>query len=152
MRGIGGASCVFFTTDGDGAQNKYCMVQYYFDGPEVEVQIRPRGNAKSNTPFFRTSDSARQLYRERATKHKPKDAVFLATQQQGGEIQVRGMSSLPCNQQQIANYRKGRAQKRSQCSVQHDAGVQSFSRLTRCICAGCEGSFQPRMFSSLTGS
>ena len=31
---------------------------------------------------------------------------FLATQQQGGEIQARGLSSLPRNRQQIANYRR----------------------------------------------
>ena len=55
-------------------------------------------------PLYLTSESARQLHREIATKHKPKDAVFMATQQQGGEIEARGMSPLPRNRQQIANY------------------------------------------------
>ena len=82
------------------------MVQYYFDGPEVEVQVKRHGNSKSSIPFFRTSESARQLHREIAAKHRPKEAIFLATQQQGGEIQARGMLSLPRNQQQIANYRR----------------------------------------------
>jgi len=46
------------------------------------------------------------MHKDIAAMNKPKDVVFLATQQQGGEIQARGMSSLPCNRQQIANYRR----------------------------------------------
>ena len=46
------------------------------------------------------------MHKDIAAKNKPKNAVFLATQQQGGEIQARGMASLPRNRQQIANYRR----------------------------------------------
>ena len=82
------------------------MVQYYFDGPEVEVKIKPHGNAKSSTPFFRTSQSAKKMHKELASKGMPKDVVHQATQSVGGEVGARGISCLPRNRQQIANYRR----------------------------------------------
>ena len=36
----------------------------------------------------------------------PKEAVYQATLMQGGEIEAKGMSSLPRNRQQVANYRR----------------------------------------------
>ena len=36
----------------------------------------------------------------------PKEAVYQATLMQGGEIEAKGMSGLPRNRQQIANYRR----------------------------------------------
>ena len=45
-----------YTTDGNGAQNRYGMIQYYFDGPEVEIKIKPHGNSKSASPFFVKTD------------------------------------------------------------------------------------------------
>ena len=96
--------CTF--TDCNDSQNKYCMLQYYFNGPEININIKPHGNAKSDAPFFRTAHSARKLHREISTKAKPKEAIFSATEQQGGEVQARGMSSLPRNHQQISNYQR----------------------------------------------
>ena len=96
----------FFFTDGRGSQNRYAMIQYYFDGPEVEIKIKPHGNSKSTTPFFRTSESAKKIHKELAAKSMPKEAVYQATCLQGGEIEAKGMSSLPRNRQQIANYRR----------------------------------------------
>ena len=78
---------LYSVTDCSGAQNKYCMIQYYFDGPEIEVKIKPHGNAKSDMPFFRTTDSARKVHKDIAAKNKPKDALVY--------IQARGLSSLP---------------------------------------------------------
>jgi len=71
------------------------------------VQLKPHGNSKSSMPFFRTSTSAKKLHRELASKSMPKDVVHQATQLQGGELEVRGIGSLPRNRQQIANYRRG---------------------------------------------
>ena len=95
-----------YTTDGNGAQNRYGMIQYYFDGPEVEIKIKPHGNSKSSSPFFRTSESAKKLHKELAAINMPKEAVYQATLMQGGEIEAKGMSNLPRNRQQIANYRR----------------------------------------------
>ena len=95
-----------YITDGNGAQNRYGMIQYYFDGPEIEIKIKPHGNSKSASPFFRTSESAKKLHKELAATTMPKEAVYQATLMQGGEIEAKGMSSLPRNRQQIANYRR----------------------------------------------
>ena len=97
---------IVYSPDGGGKQNRYCMLQYYFDGPEVEVKIKPHGNAKSNAPFFRTSDSAKKLHKELASKNMPKEAIYKATQMHGGEIEAKGMSGLPRNRIQISNYRR----------------------------------------------
>ena len=96
----------FYLTDGNGSQNKYCMLEYYFDGPEMDFKIKPHGNAKSDTPFFRTAESARKLHREISKTTTPKEAVFKGTEQQGGEIEARGMSMLPRNRNQISYYRR----------------------------------------------
>ena len=87
------------------------MVQYYFDGPEVEIKIKPHGNAKLNSPFFRTSESAKKVHRELALKSLPKAVVYQATQSVGGEIHAQAMASLPRNRQQIANYRRSGTRK-----------------------------------------
>ena len=91
------------TTDGNGAQNRYGMIQYYFNGPGVEIKIKPHGNSKSSSPFFRTSESAKKLHKELAATSMPKEAVYQATLMQDGEIEAKGMSR---NDQQIANYRR----------------------------------------------
>ena len=95
-----------YTVDGSGAQNRCGMIQYYFDGPEVEIKIKPHGNSKSASPFFRTSESAKKLHKELAATSMPKEAVYQATLMQGGEIEAKGMANLPRNCQQIANYRR----------------------------------------------
>ena len=94
------------TTDGNGVQNCYGLMQYYFDGPEVEIKIKPHGNSKSASPFFRTSKSAKEHHKELAATNMPKEAVHQATLVQGSEIEAKGRSSLPRNRQQIANYRR----------------------------------------------
>ena len=101
----------FFPPDSSGSQNRYCMIQYYFDGPEMEVQIKLHGNSKSSAPFFKTSTSARNLHHKLASKSMPKDVVSQATQLQGGEMEARGMCTLPRNRQQIANYRRDKNKK-----------------------------------------
>ena len=87
-------------------QNRYCLLQYYFSGPEINIQIKPHGNSKTNTPFFRTSESAKKRHKEIACSHTPKEAVYQATKTQGGEVEARGLSSLPRNRQQISYYRR----------------------------------------------
>ena len=82
------------------------MLQYYFDGPEMEIKIKPHGNSKSDVPFFRISESAQKFHKELSIMNKPKEVIFLATQKEGGEVEARGMSSLPRNRQQISNFRR----------------------------------------------
>lgn len=82
------------------------MLQYYFDGPEIKITIKPHGNSKSSVPFFCTSESARNFHKELSSKNKPKEALFLATEKEGGEVGARGTCSLPRNRQQIANLRR----------------------------------------------
>ena len=82
------------------------MVQYWFDGPSVEIKVKPHGNSLTGQPFFRTSESAKKRHREIAASNKPKDATQIATQECGGEIEARGMQLLPHNIQQIKHYRQ----------------------------------------------
>ena len=93
-------------TDMNGLQNKHVMVQYWFDGPPVEVKVKPHGNARTNLPFFRTAESAKKRHREIAASNKPKEAVQVATQECGGELEAKGVRLLPRNVQQMKNYRR----------------------------------------------
>ena len=82
------------------------MVQYWFDGPPVEVKVKPHGNSQTSLPFFRTAESAKKRHREIAAANKPKDAIQVATQECGGELEAKGMQLLPRNIQQMKNHRR----------------------------------------------
>ena len=77
-----------------------------FDGPVVPIKVKPHGNAKSSTPYFRIADSAKTEHRNIAVKNTPKAAVKIATPSQGGEIEARGFNKLPRNAQEMKNYRR----------------------------------------------
>ena len=80
------------------------MVQYMFDGPEIDIKVKkPHGNSKTATPFFTTAKKTREHIQELAIKSTPIQAV---TSEQGGEINARGAAFLPRNRQQVANFRR----------------------------------------------
>ena len=68
---------ILIPLDNHGARNKLALVQYMFDGPEIEVITKPHGNSKGSTPYFRTSDSARQKLQTLAGTKTPKAVVSL---------------------------------------------------------------------------
>ena len=61
---------------------------------------------QSSRPFFRTAESAKARHREIAAKNTPKSALHIATQEQGGEIEMKGLNLVPRNIQQLKNYRR----------------------------------------------
>lgn len=67
------------------------MLQYWFDGPQVDFQIKPHGNSKSTTPFFRTAQSARKRHCEIAAVNTPTEAIQLVTKESGGELEATGL-------------------------------------------------------------
>ena len=97
---------MIFISDNTGIRNKLALVQYSFDGPEIEVRVKPHGNAKGDAPFLRTSESTRERIRDIAASEKPKSAIFTLTKEAGGEVEVDSPSMLPRNRQQISNIRR----------------------------------------------
>ena len=79
---------ILICSDNHGARNKLALVQYMFDGPEVEVKMKPHGNSKGSTPYFRTSDSARQKLLNLTATQTPKAVIQTVTQEAGGELHV----------------------------------------------------------------
>ena len=92
-------------TDTDGCLNKYSLIQYWFDGPTVEIKSKPHGNAQSSRPYFRTAESAKVRHRQIASEHTPTSALQIATEEQGGEL-IKGLNMVPRNVQQLKNYRR----------------------------------------------
>ena len=82
------------------------MIQYWFDGPPVQVMPKPHGNSKSAQPYFRTAASAKAQHKEIAVSHTPRAAVQAAISNQGGELEAKGLNKLPRNTQQMKNYRR----------------------------------------------
>ena len=78
-------------------RNKLVMLQYWFDGPPIDVQIKPHGNSRGSTPFFCTAQSARKRNREIAAVSTPTEAIQLATNESGGELEATGLQKLPRN-------------------------------------------------------
>ena len=75
--------------DGNSQHHKYAMVQFHFDGPKVEIKVKPHGNSKSAAPFFRTSNTTRKRITTVAFMYNPKQAVNIITLEQGGELEVK---------------------------------------------------------------
>lgn len=95
-----------FFLDSQGQRNKFALIQYIFDGPEVEIKIKPHGRSKSNQPFFRTSASTRKRISELAMSSTPKAVISDLTKEKGGEIEVRGFASLPRDRRQVSYARQ----------------------------------------------
>ena len=100
-----------FFADANGCQNKYALVQYWFDGPPVKIKVKPHGNSSSSHPYFRVAASARAQHREIAAKSTPKSALQIATCKQGGELEARGFNMLPRNVQEMKNFRRSEHKK-----------------------------------------
>ena len=69
-----------------------------FDGPQVEIKIKPHGNSKGSTPFFSTSKKTKDGIK---TLSKGAKLVTKITKEQGGEVEARGSAILPRNRQQV---------------------------------------------------
>ena len=104
------------------------MIQYWFDGPIVEIKPKPHGNAQSSCPYFHTAESAKAHHREIASKHTPKSALQIATEEQGGELKMKGLNVVTRNVQQLKNYR--RSDKKKDTNVLYSIMFQ---------CKVCEG-------------
>lgn len=76
----------FLLSDSQGQRKKYAL-QYLFDGPEVEIKIKPHGKSKSNQPYFRTSTSTRKRISELAVSSTPKAVITDLTKEKGGELE-----------------------------------------------------------------
>ena len=66
---------------------------------------------QSSCPYFRIAESAKRRHKAIAASHTPKSALQIATQEQGGELEVKSLNSLPRNIQQLKNYRRSDKQK-----------------------------------------
>ena len=77
------------------------MVQYMFDGPELEIKIKPHGNSKQDRPFFRTSATTKERLKKVASENPPKQAIDILTKEQGGELEAHGAANLPRDRRQV---------------------------------------------------
>lgn len=63
---------IYTVSDGAGLQNKFAMIHYYFEGPEVQVKVKPHGNSKTSEPYFRTSETTKEVMKDAALTKPPK--------------------------------------------------------------------------------
>ena len=96
----------FFVLDSEGQRNKYSMIQYLFEGPEIDIKIKPHGNSKGNSSFFRTATSTKKRIQQLASSSTPKAVVSQLTQERGGEIEARGLALLPRDCRQVSYARQ----------------------------------------------
>ena len=84
------------------------LLQYWFEGPVIDIKVKAHGNAKLSQPFFRTAATAKHMHMAVAQSSRPKSALQIATQKHGGELEARGLNMLPRNLDQMKNYRRSR--------------------------------------------
>ena len=93
------------------------MLQNYFQGPVIQVIVKPHGNSSCNKPIFHTSKEECQRL---ALQHTPSEAVAIMINDCGGEVHVRGASSVGHDQMHI----KKEYCKRGQCTVLNASGIR----------------------------
>lgn len=96
----------YLFVDSDGQRNKYTMIQYLFEGAEVDIKIKPHGNSKGDQSFFRTATSTKKRIQQLASSNTPKAVVSELTKERGGEIEARGIALLPRNCRQVSSARQ----------------------------------------------
>ena len=82
----------------------------------MEVMPKPHGNSLSSLPFFRTAETAKTRHKEIAERNTPKTVMQIATMEQGGELEAKGLNKLP---RIVEVSKKGR-----ECIVQCDGSMQ----------------------------
>ena len=90
----------------------WCM-QYWFDGPQIDIKFKLHGNSNSSHPYFTTAASAKTQHKAIASSNTPKSAIQISSKQQGGDLEARGLNTLPRNIDQMKNYRRSEAIKDS---------------------------------------
>ena len=106
-----------FHTDSDNHSHKYGLLQYIFDGPEVDIKVKPHGNSKKASPFFRIAKKTKKRIQELALSSTPMKVVQMVTDEQGGELEARGAAFLPRDRQQVKNIQRSMPGKQRDCDV-----------------------------------
>ena len=96
--------------DGEGQLNVYAMLQNYFQGPVIQVIVKPHGNSSCNKPIFHTSKEECQRL---ALQHTPSEAVAIMINDCGGEVHVQGAGLVGHDQMHIKNFKERVLQKRT---------------------------------------
>ena len=81
------------------------MIQYLFEGPEIDVKIKPHGNSKGDRSFFRTATSTKKRIQQLASSSTPKAVVSELTRERG-EFEARGIALLPRDCRQVSYVRQ----------------------------------------------
>ena len=96
--------------DSQGRRNKLAIVQYIFHGSPIKVLVKPHGNSKGKSPYFRNSTTAFNAMKSVATTKSPKEVIAIMTNKEGGELYA-SPSDVPRNRQQISNIRRKQKEK-----------------------------------------
>ena len=59
---------ICLVVDGNGQHHKYALILYLFDGPKVEVKVKPYGNSKHARPYFCTSETTKKYLHHRSLR------------------------------------------------------------------------------------
>lgn len=88
--------------DSQGRCNKLAIVQFIFHGSPIKVLVKPHGNLKGKSPYFRNSTTAFNAMKSVAITKSPKEVVAIMTNKEGGELYA-SPSDVPRKRQQISN-------------------------------------------------
>ena len=96
----------YLLLDSNGQRNKYSMIQYLFEGPDIDIKIKPHGNSKEDRPFFRTAASTKERIKHLSSLSTPTAVISKLTKEKGGEIEARGIGTLPRDRRQVSYARQ----------------------------------------------
>ena len=92
--------------DATGTHIDKKLVQYYFQGEEKIVKIKPHGNSKKYNPFIRTQHTTLEEIKSMPNSKKPKEVFHNILEVKGGVTGLKSPEEIPRNRQQISDLRK----------------------------------------------
>ena len=107
---------ILYNVDVNAVRNQFCVLQYYFECPIVDVMCKPHGLSKRTEPYYRTPKSSLDQMKKIASVSTAKAASSKLLKEQGGEIESVRPTTLPRDRQQLSNLH-------SQVTTSHDSDV-----------------------------
>ena len=88
-------------SDANKVRRPLCVIQYYFDGEQHQLDLKSHGNSKVIKPYARSMKSLHEKLKKSGGKTTPKDAMTEALEQAGGLINARCAGSIPNSRHQV---------------------------------------------------
>ena len=81
-------------------------MEYFFDDAEWEVKVKPHGNSKGSSPYYRTSQTTKERLQQLAESRSPKEVFHQTLEESGGIMQIKSAGGHARDLKQVKNIKQ----------------------------------------------